>query len=65
MIFANTKKFVDNLTFMLKKNGWPAMGIHGDKSQNQRDFIIQKFKKGSCNILVATEVAARGLGMLA
>ncbi|XP_049874517.1 ATP-dependent RNA helicase p62-like [Pectinophora gossypiella] len=61
LVFANTKKFVDKLTLMLRRNGWPAVGIHGDKTQAQRDTIIQKFRSGSTNILVATDVAARGL----
>ncbi|XP_075978960.1 uncharacterized protein LOC142978406 [Anticarsia gemmatalis] len=61
LIFANTKKFVDSLTTTLRKNGWPAVGIHGDKSQAQRDKIIGQFKSGHSRILVATDVAARGL----
>lgn len=62
LIFANTKNSVDFLTHMLRQNGWPAMGIHGDRTQSQRDLIINKFKTGTTNILVATDVAARGLG---
>ncbi|CAG9793788.1 unnamed protein product [Diatraea saccharalis] len=61
LVFTNTKKFVDNLTMMLRRNGWPAVGIHGDKSQMQRDTVINKFKFAKTNILVATDVAARGL----
>ncbi|KAH9637127.1 hypothetical protein HF086_016149 [Spodoptera exigua] len=61
LIFANTKKFVDTLALTLRRNGWPADGIHGDKTQAQRDKIINKFKSGRANILVATDVAARGL----
>lgn len=62
LVFTNTKRFVDSLTITLKRNGWPAVGIHGDKSQLQRDTVINKFKNGKTNILVATDVAARGLG---
>lgn len=62
LIFTNTKRFVDTLSLTLRRNGWPADGIHGDKTQFQRDKIINKFKTGSTNILVATDVAARGLG---
>lgn len=62
LVFTNTKRFVDMLSLMLRRNGWPAVGIHGDKSQLQRDTIINKFKHGQTNILVATDVAARGLG---
>ncbi|XP_047026998.1 DEAD-box ATP-dependent RNA helicase 20-like [Helicoverpa zea] len=61
LIFSNTKKFVDTLALTLRRNGWPADGIHGDKTQLQRDKIINKFKSGGTNILVATDVAARGL----
>ncbi|KAI5645474.1 ATP-dependent RNA helicase dbp2 [Phthorimaea operculella] len=61
LVFTNTKKFVDKLTLMLRRNGWPSVGIHGDKTQNQRDQIIGKFRNGTTNILVATDVAARGL----
>ncbi|KAL0822652.1 hypothetical protein ABMA28_004677 [Loxostege sticticalis] len=61
LVFTNTKRFVDMLSLMLRRNGWPAVGIHGDKSQLQRDTIINKFKHGQTNILVATDVAARGL----
>lgn len=64
LVFTNTKRFVDNLAHALSSNGWPAQGIHGDKSQNQRDYIIQKFKRASKSILVATDVAARGLGKI-
>lgn len=62
LVFANTKRFVDSLTMALRRNGWRAVGIHGDKSQLQRDTIISKFKSGDAKILVATDVAARGLG---
>lgn len=62
LVFTNTKRFVDNLADALKINGWPAQGIHGDKSQTQRDRIIYKFKNSKTSILVATDVAARGLG---
>lgn len=62
LVFTNTKRFVDSLAITLKRNGWPAVGIHGDKTQMQRDNVINKFKNGRTNILVATDVAARGLG---
>ncbi|XP_045766634.1 ATP-dependent RNA helicase DBP2-like [Maniola jurtina] len=61
LVFTNTKRFVDSLTLSLKRNGWPAVGIHGDKSQLQRDITINKFRSGATNVLVATDVAARGL----
>ncbi|XP_038206225.1 ATP-dependent RNA helicase p62-like [Zerene cesonia] len=61
LVFTNTKRFVDSLTLTLRRNKWSAVGIHGDKSQMQRDNIINKFRSGGTNILVATDVAARGL----
>jgi len=45
----------------MRKDGWPAMCIHGDKQQKERDWVLGEFKKGSTAILVATDVAARGL----
>ena len=45
----------------MRKDGWPAMCIHGDKQQKERDWLLGEFKTGSTAILVATEVAARGL----
>lgn len=62
LVFTNTKKFVDVLTLNLKRSGNRAEGIHGDRTQLQRDTIINRFKYGRSNILVATDVAARGLG---
>ena len=45
----------------MRKDGWPAMCIHGDKQQKERDWVLGEFKNGSTSILVATDVAARGL----
>ena len=42
---------------------WPAISIHGDKSQPERDYVLTEFRNGKSPILVATDVAARGLGM--
>lgn len=41
---------------------WPAMCIHGDKAQPERDWVLNEFRTGKAPILVATDVAARGLG---
>lgn len=41
---------------------WPAISIHGDKSQPERDYVLTEFRNGKSPILVATDVAARGLG---
>ena len=61
MIFANTKRNVDELVWKMQKDSWPAEGIHGDKSQADRDFALEQFRRGRRPILVATDVAARGL----
>ena len=61
IIFANTKRMVDLTVQKLKKNRFDADGIHGDLSQNEREKIIANFKEGNSRILVATDVAARGI----
>ena len=43
-------------------DGFPSLGLHGDKSQQERDWVLAEFKKGSHPIMIATDVAARGLG---
>ena len=62
LIFANTKMTCDNLTHKLEKEGFDANAIHSDRTQSAREAIIAKFKSGRKNILVATDVASRGLG---
>jgi ATP-dependent RNA helicase DeaD len=52
---------VDELAEALQKRGYAAEGLHGDLSQNQRDNVMRKFRDGSIDVLVATDVAARGL----
>lgn len=61
IIFCRTKKGVDNLASSLESRGYSAEGLHGDLSQNQRDRVMKKFRDGSLDILIATDVAARGL----
>ncbi|RZF44434.1 hypothetical protein LSTR_LSTR002207 [Laodelphax striatellus] len=61
IIFVETKKKVDDITKLIKKDGFPAICIHGDKSQQERDYVLNEFRSGKCAILVATDVAARGL----
>ncbi|XP_014242967.1 ATP-dependent RNA helicase dbp2-like isoform X2 [Cimex lectularius] len=61
IIFAETKRSVDDITRTINRQGWRASGIHGDKSQQDRDMVLQDFRTGRVNILVATDVAARGL----
>lgn len=61
LIFCNTKTKVDELAGVLKKAGFMADGLHGDLSQHQRDVAMGRFRTGSTNILIATDVAARGI----
>lgn len=61
LIFCNTKRRVDRLVRDLKSRGYIVDGIHGDLSQNQRDKVMNKFRKGKIDVLVATDVAARGI----
>ena len=61
LIFVNTKSGVDYLTYKLKGNGWPAEGITGDLPQRKRFRLMAQFKKGEIKILVATDVASRGI----
>ena len=61
IIFGRTKRRVDELSEALQKRGYSADGLHGDLSQNQRDSVMRKFRDGSIDVLVATDVAARGL----
>lgn len=61
MIFCSTKRMVDILSGKLKGYGYPADGIHGDLTQAQRDKVMSRFRTGKARILIATDVAARGL----
>lgn len=61
IVFGRTKRRVDEVTEGLKKRGYMAEGIHGDLSQQKRDSVIRQFREGTIDILVATDVAARGL----
>ncbi len=61
MIFCNTKKMVDELTEALIGRGFPAVGLHGDMKQLQRTQVMNGFKSGRSTILIATDVAARGI----
>ena len=61
LIFVNTKVGVDWLTNKLKGNGWPAERITGDLPQRKRFRLMEQFKNGRIKILVATDVASRGI----
>jgi len=61
LVFVETKRSADYIEHLLFKEGFPACSIHGDKSQRERESALSNFKKGFVPILVATDVAARGL----
>ncbi|PLT33580.1 hypothetical protein CUU64_12865 [Bacillus sp. V5-8f] len=61
IVFGRTKRRVDELSSALNVRGYMAEGIHGDLSQAKRLSVLKKFKDGSIDVLVATDVAARGL----
>ncbi|XP_061628331.1 probable ATP-dependent RNA helicase DDX5 isoform X1 [Phyllopteryx taeniolatus] len=61
IIFVETKRRCDEITRRMRRDGWPAMGIHGDKSQQERDWVLNEFRYGKAPILIATDVASRGL----
>merc|ERR1739848_913398 len=60
-IFTGTKTNSDQLTREMRLDGWPALCMHGDKKQEERDWVLTEFKDGKNPILVATDVASRGL----
>ncbi|KMT10693.1 hypothetical protein BVRB_5g118040 isoform B [Beta vulgaris subsp. vulgaris] len=64
LIFVETKKGCDQVTRQLRVDGWPALAIHGDKDQSERDWVLSEFKSGRSPIMIATDVAARGLGRM-
>ncbi|KAL0334247.1 UNVERIFIED_CONTAM: DEAD-box ATP-dependent RNA helicase 37 [Sesamum angustifolium] len=61
LVFVETKKGADSLEHWLCLNGFPATTIHGDRTQQERELALRSFKSGNTPILVATDVAARGL----
>ena len=61
LVFVETKKGCDMLTRSLRADGFQARAMHGDKSQEERDWTLKEFKDMSSTLLVATDVAARGL----
>jgi len=61
LIFAETKRLVNNVYLKLRKSGIRVDQIHGDKTQNRRQSALNNFKKGNIKVLVATDVAARGI----
>ncbi|KAF5375581.1 hypothetical protein D9757_008530 [Collybiopsis confluens] len=63
LIFVATKRVADEITKFLRQDGWPALAIHGDKEQRERDWVLGEFKAGRSPILIATDVASRGLAV--
>jgi len=61
VVFCNTKRVTDEVTEELIARGIMAEALHGDLSQAQRTKVMNKFRKGHCSVLVATDVAARGI----
>jgi ATP-dependent RNA helicase DeaD len=61
IVFAATKQRADRVAYQLRKDGFSAVAIHGDLTQRQRDQAMFKFRKGTEDILVATDIAARGI----
>lgn len=64
LIFTGTKRTADEITKYLRQDGWPALAIHGDKAQSERDWVLSEFRSGKSPIMVATDVASRGIGMI-
>lgn len=61
LVFCNTKRQVDELTSSLQSRGYSTEALHGDMKQDQRNRVMSRFKKGLIDILIATDVAARGI----
>jgi ATP-dependent RNA helicase DDX5/DBP2 len=61
LIFCETKRGCDEITRTLRMDGWPALALHGDKSQKERDWVLLEFKSSRHPLMLATDVAARGL----
>lgn len=61
IIFTAKKVTADEVAHSLSRDNFPAIALHGDKSQNERDWVMKQFKSGHSAIMVATDVAARGL----
>ncbi|RBF02982.1 ATP-dependent RNA helicase DbpA, partial [Xanthomonas oryzae pv. oryzae] len=61
VVFCNTRKEVDEVAGSLQEFGFSALALHGDMEQRDRDEVLVRFVNRSCNVLVASDVAARGL----
>merc|ERR1719428_1513200 len=61
LVFVKTKRDANTLETNIRQQGSPALSIHGDRSQHEREYALKQFKSGQASILVATDVASRGL----
>jgi ATP-dependent RNA helicase DeaD len=61
LVFCNTKRRVDELVNIFQARGYTVEGLHGDMNQPQRERVLEKFRKGDIEVLIATDVAARGI----
>merc|ERR1711964_460543 len=61
IVFCETKRGCEDLRYNLQRANFESMTIHGDKQQRERDWCLSEFRNGSCLILIATDVASRGL----
>jgi len=61
LVFAGTKSMTETIATHLRKRGYRAAALHGDLRQKQRDFVMSRYREGTLGILVATDVAARGI----
>lgn len=64
LIFTSTKRAADDVARQLQGERITAVALHGDKSQGERDWVLGQFKSGKSLVMVATDVAARGLGTI-
>ena len=62
LVFCRTRKLTQEVAASLMKDGYDADALHGDLSQSQRDYVMDKFRSATVRILVATDVAAPGAG---
>lgn len=62
IVFTSMKRTADTVTKMLRDEGYNALALHGDKDQSERDWVLRSFKEGKSSVMVATDVAARGIG---
>ncbi|ESP03796.1 hypothetical protein LOTGIDRAFT_110000 [Lottia gigantea] len=61
IIFMETKRKCEDISRKMKREGWPVLAIHGDKSQQERDWVLGEFRSGKTPVMIATDVASRGL----